>query len=237
MMARKRDAFTLVELLVVVAILTILVMLSVQALKNAIYAAQQVACLSNLKQLVTAAQMYSDDHERILPGYVWWNGFGNWTREESLAPYVGTTPKSHHTVYRCLGDAKYAVYGAKVTYGMLQGACKQQKISGTWQITEYRRWNKKGPKFMLFADLIPDHIPNPKPVSPYAGTGSPSTGFTWSINSDWYVMTAFRHGGGAGLETDQAWGADTFANCVFLDGHAQPVSQPDFNMYRNSNQP
>src|SRR5437899_5392885 len=55
-------AFTLIELLIVVAILGILASLLLPALGRSKIAARRVGCASNLHQLSLAAQMYWDDN-------------------------------------------------------------------------------------------------------------------------------------------------------------------------------
>jgi len=58
----KRTAFTLVELLVVVAIIAVLVAILLPAVQSAREAARQVACLANLKQLGMAHLYYLRDN-------------------------------------------------------------------------------------------------------------------------------------------------------------------------------
>lgn len=70
-MTKENRAFTLTELLVVIAVIGILAGLLLPVLGQAKQKAQQTKCLSHLKQAGIALQLYADDHDNRLPGPVW----------------------------------------------------------------------------------------------------------------------------------------------------------------------
>jgi prepilin-type N-terminal cleavage/methylation domain-containing protein/prepilin-type processing-associated H-X9-DG protein len=63
----RTSGFTLVELLVVLAVIGILAAILVPVLSGAKAKTQHVVCLNNLKQLTLAWLLYVDDHEDFLP--------------------------------------------------------------------------------------------------------------------------------------------------------------------------
>jgi len=70
-----RRAFTLIELLVVIAIIAILMAVLMPALQRAREGGKRAACLSNLKQLTLAWNMYADENnDRLVNGAT---GFSN----------------------------------------------------------------------------------------------------------------------------------------------------------------
>jgi len=68
MVVRSRRAFTLVELLVVIAVIAILVGVLTPALSGARAASRRVMCLANLRSLETAHWAYLIDHEGRMIG-------------------------------------------------------------------------------------------------------------------------------------------------------------------------
>jgi len=85
--------FTLIELLVVVAILAILAAILFPAFSRAREKARQASCMSNLKQLAAAVQMYVSDYDGMYPifSYNGYQGFsagtgGHWI--DMIFPYV-----------------------------------------------------------------------------------------------------------------------------------------------------
>lgn len=71
----RRKAFTLVELLVVIAIVALLMAMLLPALERAREQAKRVVCLNNHRQLMLAWNMYADENDgKIVCGYIEENG-------------------------------------------------------------------------------------------------------------------------------------------------------------------
>ncbi len=73
---RLRHAFTLVELLVVVAVIALLMGLLLPALSKARFAAKTMVCLSNMRNMELAQLVYANDHDGQLVDYGYSHGGG-----------------------------------------------------------------------------------------------------------------------------------------------------------------
>jgi prepilin-type N-terminal cleavage/methylation domain-containing protein/prepilin-type processing-associated H-X9-DG protein len=69
---RRARAFTLVELLVVIGIIAILIGILLPSLAKARAVANRTACLSNMRQMGMAMQMFAQEHKLYLPK-AWFN--------------------------------------------------------------------------------------------------------------------------------------------------------------------
>ncbi len=132
-----RKLFTLIELLVVIAIIAILAAMLLPALNKARERAKSSKCSSNLKQIVTATLMYSEDNKALIPGsgtyypspkfrsHMWF------LMEEKYLPLPGDT-------YMQSTEAKALALQSVVT--RCPGKTYVQTISSEYEPASYTMW-------------------------------------------------------------------------------------------------
>lgn len=97
---QARRAFTLIELLVVTSIIALLIAILLPALGAARRTAQASACMSNLRQLSLAMEVYAEENGAVFPrGHA--NGWGGpkWFQYAFTGKYVKATE-----LYLCPGE-------------------------------------------------------------------------------------------------------------------------------------
>src|SRR3954454_3596782 len=124
----KHRAFTLVELLVVIGIIALLISILLPALNRARDASRTLKCLSNLRQMGLAFQMYASNNKQYLPfpnttmilndptqGYLWFN---------AVDPYLGANKKEQTGRTGVAADRTYKEYKQCVVYELFEGTAK-----------------------------------------------------------------------------------------------------------------
>jgi prepilin-type N-terminal cleavage/methylation domain-containing protein/prepilin-type processing-associated H-X9-DG protein len=134
---RRRNAFTLVELLIVVGIIALLIAILMPTLNRAREQARRVQCASNLRQVAMATIMYANQNRGVLPGV------GRWPQQRHDWVYWGRAAP-----YDALDDSGIAPYlGRPVTVNVLR--CP----SDDWEAREagFKNMSGKPPAPYLFS--------------------------------------------------------------------------------------
>jgi len=108
----RQRGYTLVEILVVIAIVAILAAIILPVFAKARGKARQTQCLSNLRQIGAALTMYTDDHDGYYTrGQFWpWDGSHLWS--DAASPYL-----KNRDILRCPDQGRDTYgYGYNISY-------------------------------------------------------------------------------------------------------------------------
>jgi prepilin-type processing-associated H-X9-DG protein/prepilin-type N-terminal cleavage/methylation domain-containing protein len=221
---RKRRAFTLVELLVVIGIIALLISILLPALNRARLSAQRTQCLSNLRQLNVAMIAYTQDNKgRTFP----YNADQNILWQIVILPYLNKTASKldlfsdNPTTMANVGklQLRETVYFCPTARESLGGA----NLSGSYSSgTAFHCWGPTHPatgglmgSYMFNGWLYRLGIVNDATALGYA-SGVAGWNATRAIDSFWQLPIA----------TGNTANIPTFADGNWVDGWCHETDRP-----------
>lgn len=243
---RRTAGFTLVELLVVIGIIGLLVSILLPTLGQARERARSIKCLSNLRTLGLAVQMYANEKKGWLPyptttfgeRSLWFTAI-----DDYLGAIQGRANANGVAAQRSYKDYKQCVVYENFEGDQLQGNQNNTKeFARTFKMNSMLRRNNLSPrpnptdpsqtttyghakitdvrestKFVLFGDATSLDEIGPVPNAWESGQ------FSFEVNDPTQAGPALRHLGGA--------------NILFVDGHAEYVKLPTFKKQLRTGNP
>ena len=206
---RKSKGFTLVELLIVVAILALLMGMLLPTLQKAMKIAEDVVCKTNLRSIQPALALYAKDHEGYLP--------------------TASGPDNGTLYYETWNQMITTGYGPS-KYGWMPTASYIPK--GAFECPSYE-WNigRRGCYGMNWAmqGYDPagrgDYIRNPYPYWEYKLSATLRPGRVYLVG-DTTRHPPYGHNSGflrLGTTSTPTFRHLEHCNVVFHDGHVEPV--------------
>jgi prepilin-type N-terminal cleavage/methylation domain-containing protein/prepilin-type processing-associated H-X9-DG protein len=207
-------AFTLVELLAVIAIIGILAALVIMGMVKVRSSARQSQCISNLRQIGVGWQLYLADHKGVFPAfaiyqmYYWGGDKGTWggpaPEDRALYPYV-----SNMAVFKCPSD----VDDGKGEFYSLSGNCYAMGNSNQRGILSV-----PGAKNRVAISGVFSQLQHPaRTILVFEQTVRASEpGYVSTPNASWYRSN---------------WHNNDVSNILMADGHVETFQRADLVGY------
>ncbi len=228
---RNHAAFTLVELLVVVAIIAILMAMLTPALNKAREAATATVCLANQHQSSLALMQYASDYRgKVVIGGLRQPGWKRYTWVSFISDRLDDVE-----------SARCPKMGGKGWYGMVSQQAKANKRWGNPAAVEWAPWPIPPRTDTSATGLWTVRLSQLQHASDYAlimdsarqdGVGGDLKRIPPQHGGAWLVHPGMHWTGG---QTDGLWMAHpNNINGLFADGHAEPCNEPRLTGLANS---
>jgi prepilin-type N-terminal cleavage/methylation domain-containing protein/prepilin-type processing-associated H-X9-DG protein len=243
----RHRGFTLIELLVVIAIIAILAAILFPVFARAKAKAEQTSCLNNLKQIILAELMYTQDYDNQTQINIdcagCQTGAPGGGYSASLAQYIKNTG-----VFYCPTEALLTGTGGGTPpaiiyyYGYVSVSFWWWENPANWPTSPGTDvWNGQNLTIMPYAShLIPfaDGFSNGRFSTYTVGTQVYDT-YDCAVTSNTFTFNnepPFIGGGNWNSNDDGIWGRHNGgANCAFLDGHVKYMTIRELFNNGNSN--
>ncbi|RRJ97369.1 prepilin-type N-terminal cleavage/methylation domain-containing protein [Opitutaceae bacterium TAV4] len=220
---QTRHAFTLIELLTVIAIIGVLAGILIPVVGRVRETARGAQCVSNLRQLATAAQLWIDENRGHLPDAMYWcynEGTSNPARAYQISPYLNFKAqknldwKNTPSPMKC--ETGYAKYPASDTV----------HFGRTYSINTYATGTLEGAgrnvKYFPYTRLT--QISHPTRMAFFMDGATSGTG--GASGSHYAANISTTHVPDSASPPIRYIHRDGI-NVVFLDGHVQRITKTD----------
>jgi general secretion pathway protein G len=211
-----KRAFTLIEMLIVIAIISLLAMILFPVFMSARGTARSITCVSNLHQIGLAMALYMQDYDRFPRGLDPSDKFAPeiWNSRPDVQEFLANTPLlqssqvlggylKNSSVWKCPSDTGF-IYPEKVPYML------RNPVTGVQGPTTPSCFEEFGTSYFYRTDLTwynaaPESLPNPSAIN-----------VMFDAFGDWH---------GAGY---LGWRQKRF-NTLFGDFHVKNISMEQMN--------